>query len=75
MEEERVKEETRLLTFEAVSKFKSVNRAMRRGHISTIGIIYPRRPFNNRSNKNNTRPINELRKKIYGELRSQSARV
>lgn len=61
-----------LSRFEAVSKFKSVNRAWRRGHISIYGFIYPNRPFNNRSSKRGTRLFNELRKSIYGQLRIKS---
>ena len=68
--EEKVKELT-LLRFEAVSRFKSVKRAWRRGHISDYGLIYPKRPFNNRTSKKNTRSFNELRKIIYGQLRSK----
>ena len=48
--EERVNELT-LLRFDAVSKFKSVKRAWRRGHISIYGFIYPKRPFKNISTK------------------------
>lgn len=61
-----------LLRFDAVSKFKSVNRAWRRGHISVYGLIYPKRPFNNRTLKKGTRPFNELRRVIYGQLRSKN---
>lgn len=68
--EEKIKE-LMLLRFEAVSKFKSVKRAWRRGHISDYGLIYPKGPFNNRTSKKNTRPFNELRKVIYGQLRSK----
>lgn len=68
--EEKIKE-LMLLRFEAVSKFKSVKRAWRRGHISDYGLIYPKRPFNNRTSKKNIRPFNELRKVIYGQLRSK----
>ena len=68
--EERVNELT-LLRFEAVSKLKSVKSAWRRGHISIYGFIYPKRPFNNRTSKKNTRPFNESRKVIYGQLRSK----
>ena len=39
-----------LRTYEAVSKFKSVRRAIRRGHVSLDGIIFPKRPFNNKAN-------------------------
>lgn len=62
-----------LVNFEAVSKFKSLGRAIRRGLVSPIGFVYPRRPFNNRAGK---RPINELKKNIYGQLkRIQSEKV
>ena len=37
-----------LRLFDAVRKFKSVKRAIRRGHVSPIGEVYPNRPFNNR---------------------------
>ena len=69
--EERVNELT-LLRFDAVSKFKSVRRAIRRGHVSVYGFIYPNRPFNNRTAKKGTRPFNKLRKKIYGQLRDRN---
>lgn len=48
----------------AVSKFKSVRRAIKRGHVSMWGDIYPRRPYNNRK-------LNPQRKKlreIYGQI-------
>ena len=67
---ENVKELT-LLKFKAVSKFKSVKRAWRRGHVSIYGFIYPKRPFNNRTSRKNSRPFNELRKEIYGQLRDK----
>lgn len=71
VQEENVKEkrEPGLLVFTAVSRFKSVNRAIRRGHVSPLGFVYPKRPFNNKSNKNNSRPFNELKKQIYGQLK------
>ena len=50
--------------FAAVSKFKSVRRAIKRGHVSMWGDIYPRRPYNNRK-------LNPQRKKlreIYGQI-------
>ena len=37
-----------LRTYEAVSRFKSVRRAIRRGHVSLEGFIYPKRPFSNK---------------------------
>lgn len=38
----------RLITFEAVKRFKSKNRAIKRGLVSPFGELYPKRPFNNR---------------------------
>ena len=37
-----------LATFEAVGKYTSVRRDMRRGHVAAWGSIIPKRPFNNR---------------------------
>lgn len=62
--------------FDACSKFKSIRRAIRRGHVSLFGEIYPKRPFNNRRNTSNrrythSRVMNEKRKLIYGELKQR----
>lgn len=59
--------------FQAVSKFKSIGRAYRRGHISLIGEIYPKRPFNNRANTSkhsHSRAFNELKKSIYEQYKA-----
>lgn len=69
MEESKDLMKVRLITFDAVSKFKSVNRAFRRGHISIYGAIYPNRPFNNRTLKKGSREINNTKRKIYEQLR------
>lgn len=37
-----------LITYEGVHRFKSIRRAIRRGHVTTEGIIIPKRPFNNK---------------------------
>ena len=58
------------VNFEAVKRFKSVRRAFRRGLISPYGEIYPKRPFSNKK-PTRGRAMNELKKKIYGELKSQ----
>lgn len=55
-----------LRTYKAVSKFKSVRRAIKRGHVSLDGIIFPKRPFNNKANTykrkgHHNRTINERR--------------
>lgn len=38
-----------LIIFDAVSKYKSVARAIRRGDVAKYGTITPERPFNNRA--------------------------
>lgn len=64
----------RLTTFEAVKRFKSINRAIKSGLVSPFGELYPKRPFNNRKNtcrrKNaDSRETNTLKKTIYGKLK------
>ena len=55
----------------AWNKFKSVGRALRRGHIANNFMLYPKRPFNNRTSKKNSRPLNESKKKIYEWIRNR----
>ena len=69
-----------LITYDGVHRFKSIRRAMRRGHVTTEGIVMPRRPFNNRANTSkrkgvNSRSTNELKKKIYGQLKQYQRRA
>lgn len=69
-----------LITYDGVHKFKSIRRAIRRGHVTTKGIIIPRRPFNNRANTSkrkgvHSRGTNELKKKIYGQLKQYQRRA
>lgn len=61
------KEEVRLLVFDGVKKFKSIKRAIRRGNASPIGQVYPTKPFNCRK-ATRGRALNELKKKIHGEV-------
>lgn len=56
-----------LRTYEAVSRFKSVRRAIRRGHVSLDGFIYPKRPFNNAKHGRNS--LNDRKKMIYEQLK------
>ena len=58
-------------TYEAVSRFKSVGRAIRRGHISLDGIIFPKRPFNNAKQDKNS--LNERKKMIYEQLKHRKS--
>ena len=60
-----------------VHKFKSVRRAIKRGHISLLGDIYPRKPYNNRKNTSkrpgvHSRTLNELKRRIYGAINKKS---
>lgn len=69
-----------LITYDGVRRFKSIRRAMRRGHVTTEGIIMPIRPFNNRANTSkrkgvHSRSTNELKKKIYGQLKQYQRRA
>jgi hypothetical protein len=68
-------EELNLFTYVAVGRFKSVRRAIQRKKVSETGTILPHRPFNNRSNRNGTRPLNELKKKAYVELSRITTRL
>ena len=56
-----------LRTYEAVSRFKSVRRAIRRGYVSLDGFIYPKRPFNNAKHGRNS--LNDRKKMIYEQLK------
>lgn len=60
-----------LRTFEAVKRFKSVRRAIRRGHVSLDGFIYPKRPFNNAKHGKNS--LNDRKKKIYEQLKHRQS--
>lgn len=56
-----------LISFEAVKKFRSVRRSIRRGSVSIIGTIYPKRPFNNRKNKK----LEIIKRKIYDRIKNR----
>ena len=69
-----------LITYDGVHRFKSIRRAMRRGNVTTEGIVMPRRPFNNRANTSkrkgvHSRSTNELKKKIYGQFKQYQRRA
>lgn len=69
-----------LITYDVVHRFKSIRRAIRRGHVTAEGIVMPRRPFNNRANTSkrkgvHSRSTNELKKKIYGQLKQYQRRA
>ena len=60
-----------LRTYEAVSRFKSVRRVIRRGHVSLDGFIYPKRPFNNAKHSKNS--LNDRKKMIYEQLKHRKS--
>ena len=64
-----------LKIFDGVSKFKSIRRAMRRGQVTPWGTVAPKRPFNNRSRKKGTRPLEIEKERIYGQLKHRSKAV
>ena len=69
-----------LITYDGVHRFKSIRRAMRRGNVTTEGIIMQRRPFNNKANTSkrkgvHSRNTNELKKKIYGQFKQYQRRA
>lgn len=69
-----------LITYDGVHRFESIRRAMKRGHVTAEGIVMPRRPFNNRANTSkrevvHSRSTNELKKKIYGQLKQYQRRA
>lgn len=56
----------------AVSKFKSVKRAIRKGQVDLFtGVVYPNRPFNNRSDSRG-RKMNQIKKQIYEQFKSRT---
>ena len=67
-----------LATYEAVRKYKSVRRAIRRGSITSEGIIMPSRPFNNRKNSckrgKHSRQMNEEKKRVYASIKDYRRR-
>ena len=67
-----------LRTYEVISKCKSVERAIKRGQVSLDGILFPKRPFNNRANTckrkgHYSRTINERKKMIYEQLKHRKS--
>lgn len=56
--------------YAAVSQFKSVRRAIRKGYVDLFtGVIYPKRPFSNKK-PTRGRKTNEVKKQIYEQLKA-----
>lgn len=60
-----------LLDYSCVKKFKSIRRAIRRGHVTSTGMIIPHRPFNNTPirNKRGVLTVNGRIKKFYEQVK------
>lgn len=63
-----------LTTYDGVGKFKSVGRAIKRQHLTSNGMLIPKRPFSNGANSServgvHSMKMNELKKRIYEQLR------
>lgn len=59
-----------LINFNGIKKFKSIRRAIRRGHVSIFGEVYPKRPF-----KNISRPkgnVTYKKKRMYEQLKHRN---
>lgn len=77
MEEKKTKEPKMMLhlaIYSAVGKYKSIRRAIRRGHVTSWGEEVPKRPFNNRK-RTSGRELQITKEKIYGELKYRSQAV
>lgn len=59
-----------LRNFEGVKRFKSIRRAIRRGHVSIFGDVYPKRPFNNK--KRGPGSLTYEKRRIYEQLRRKA---
>lgn len=57
-----------LIDYSGVKRFKSIRRAIRRGHVSVHGSIYPHRPFKNVSTKDGRHSMTKLKQSIYAQL-------
>ena len=67
-------DELNFMYYDAVSKVKSIRRAIRRGKLAWNGLLAPDRPFNNRGNTSkrtniHSRSINEYKKRLYEQLK------
>ena len=67
------KEILHLRDYSGVRKFKSIRRAIRKGHVSLFGEIYPKRPFKNiKSKKGN---ITYMKKRYYEQFTHKNRKV
>lgn len=62
-----------LRDYSGVSKFKSIRRAIRRGHVSIYGDVYPKRPFNNK--KRGPGSITYIKRRLYEQFTHKNRAV
>ena len=60
-----------LAIYSAVSKHKSIRRAIRKGQVTHWGEEVPKRPFNNRK-RTDGREMQITKERIYGQLTGRS---
>lgn len=57
-------------SYEGARKFKSVRRAIRRGHMSVMGDVYPKRPFKNCKAKRKS--VTFMKRRLYEQSRHRN---
>ena len=62
-----------LRDYSGVKKFKSIRRAIRKGHVSIFGDVYPKRPFKNIKAKKGSITYNK--KRLYEQLTHKNRKV
>lgn len=62
-----------LRDYSGVKKFKSIRRAIRRGHVSIFGEVYPKRPFKNIKAKKGS--ITYRKKRLYEQFTHKNRTV
>lgn len=65
--ESQIRNTLNLQYFECVKRFKSVNRAFKKGYITSYGYILPKRPFNNKKHTKG-RKANIEKKRIWQRI-------
>lgn len=59
-----------LQDYSGVKKFKSIRRAVRRGHVSLLGDVYPKRPFKNCKAKRKS--VTFMKRRLYEQSKHRN---
>lgn len=62
-----------LRDYSGVKRFKSIRRAIRRGHVSLFGDVYPQRPFKNIKSKKGS--VTYKKKRLYEQFTHKNRKV